>query len=203
MSGTTLGISLVCGMLLLAYFANGEPARAESEESSMRSPWDFKSEGSPSQRKGVRPPDDSDPEMRRVWLEILGAPNCKDFSMTCEPRASLFKSGGDRLAEYLIRQYEESVIQGHPGAGHYMLYIATTGSERGIRYVLDEYQNPKRTGGRSAALQGLLDARDPRASDVALRLLNDEKVTGRMSKLALEVLTRNAEGPHRAQGAAC
>lgn len=187
-----IGLRLI-GVLVLAFLASATSARSESPEaSSGRSPWAAKVEGA-SDGKGVRPPDDSDPEMQRLWVEILRSPNCRDYSMRCEPRQRLFRFGGDRLAGYLIRQFEESLAGGYPGAGHYLLYVATTGSERGIRYVLDEFENPKRENGRSAALAGLLDAGDPRAIDLAVRLLNDPTVTGRASEVAMNVLRRNAE----------
>jgi hypothetical protein len=55
----------------------------------------------------------------------------------CQAAADLLQIGGDRLARYLIRQFEASLTDGYPNRLTYLSLIAETRSEVGFEYVLD------------------------------------------------------------------
>lgn len=135
--------------------------------------------------------DDSDAEMKALLEEIRSSPTCEPGPI-CEPRKSLYRQGGDRLADYLIRQYEASVTEGYPG-GAYLAKVTLTGSMRGVRYVVNEYRNPRDSQARIAALHALAAAADPDAIDIAMGLLEQKGNIERIDLLSLSILRQNME----------
>lgn len=130
--------------------------------------------------------DGSDPEMQSLWNRIV-TPNraCQSALVLCEPRRIMLKEGGDRLAEYMIRQYGTSLNQGCPDST-YLELIAATGN-RGIQYLLEKAGRP---GEPQAWLQGLLFANDLRAIDRAVEILNRNDMT-QLNVLAISVVLMN------------
>lgn len=91
----------------------------------------------------TRPFDAADPEMQALMARAYAVGGCARPEQTCEPAARLFREGGDRLARYLIGQYERSLRDGYPSSRTYLNYIAYTQSETGLDYILNRVQETR------------------------------------------------------------
>ena len=111
----------------------------------------------------MRPADDSDPEMQKLWNEIVHTPSCNSVLVLCEPRLGKIKAGGDRLAKYLISQYELSEAAQEGSGDSYLRFVGATG-ESGKSYLLERASRPETM---QIGLEGLLFAEDLRAVDKA------------------------------------
>lgn len=118
----------------------------------------------------MRPPDNSDPEMQMLWNEITHTPSCNTVLVLCEPRLGKVKGGGDRLAKYLISQYELAEIRKKGTGDSYLRFVGATG-ERGVSYLLEKASRPETM---QIGLEGLLFAADVRAIDKAVWVLSKE-----------------------------
>jgi hypothetical protein len=93
--------------------------------------------------KYLRPLDDSDREMRQLvetFFEVTPCGNRERESDLrdgiCPEALGLLAGGGNRLAGYLIRQFEENEREGFPNRGTYLRLVAYTESDVATRYLL-------------------------------------------------------------------
>ena len=93
-----------------------------------------------SEKSGVREPDDTDPEMRDLYKAIMSKGPCATApEQPCLDALAGFQSGGDRLATYLIAQFEASAADERRGSHALLKRIAyTTGpdSSLGCEYLV-------------------------------------------------------------------
>lgn len=143
----------------------------------------------------LRPADDSDLEMRALWDQFRRTRFCSCTIPGCAFDWTLLTRDGERMADYLIRQTEASTSEGYPAVGTYLVHIAATQSERGIRYVLDAYNHAPSYVQRIATLQALHRAEDARAARVAYEALRGKPLTPHHPDLAMTVLTANLLAP--------
>jgi hypothetical protein len=86
---------------------------------------------------GLRPFDDTDVEMQSLMIDLQTGGGCPQGPHDgCPEVRQRFVGGGDRLAEYLIRQLELSEREGLPGSSLYLQYIAYTESETSFDYLV-------------------------------------------------------------------
>jgi hypothetical protein len=142
----------------------------------------------------ARPFDDSDPEMKALMAQVYAQGGCAQPGERCKPASDLLVMGGDRLASYLITQFERSLKDGYPDHLTYLSYIAKTESETGFEYVLDRV---RRKGELSVddwryAARALSHTGQDGAVDEALRLLATETDPGVLDS-AVNTLWRVAE----------
>lgn len=195
-------VVFVAVLLLLAYPALGQVVFDESDARRGSSPTVVH-----------RPLDNSDPEMKRLAEQYFGRGPCNSGPGVRCPEAGLpLEAGGDRMAAYLIRQYEES-FHGGNNTQTLLSGVARTRSDTGVAYVLDRTRSPRdkreldealyaiaRVGdGRSAdaALAVLRTTDDPQIEAVALMALGENLVRMKAAdrpQAALEALRRYARG---------
>jgi len=124
------------------------------------------------ERSGRRPLDDSDPEMRDLAQRFFGQGACnRGPGGRCPEAAQPLVDGGDRMARYLIRQYEQSLAEGYPDTATLMTAIGGTASTTGTSYVVEKVERPRDETEADFALSALQECRSGRAVDAALRLL--------------------------------
>ncbi len=143
---------------------------------------------------GVRPADDSDPEMRdyTLMLERLG-PCAKGPAEQCDEARTLYAAAGSRLTDYLIRQYEASVDEGFLGAPHYLVMIGKTRTNRAVEYLRSELTEPRDPRMRRYALHALVYVEDARAIDEALPWIDAPQADPREREAAITAAQKNAE----------
>jgi hypothetical protein len=127
--------------------------------------------GSPSvcSTTGMLPPDDLDPLMREWYLRSLGG--CEDNLLGCEPTTTTMAYGGDRMANYLIHQYETNEATTGCVGAHYLRMIGFTRSPIGIQYLIHETDNPHSPQRDQAALGALMYSASQQAIDKAFDVL--------------------------------
>lgn len=131
--------------------------------------------------------DDSDPEMQSLWKRII-TPNqvCNQSPLIlCDSRRKMLEEGGERLAAYMIGQYNSSVNKGCPDST-YLELLGATGN-RGTQYLLEKAGRP---GEPRAWLQGLLFANDLQAIDRAVEVLRQDEMA-EFHVLAVSVMLVN------------
>jgi hypothetical protein len=140
------------------------------------------------QVEGMRPADDSDPEMQALWNKIIHTGSCNTAIVLCEPRLGEVKKEGARMASYLISQYELSEARSKGTGDSYLRFLGATG-ERGINYLLEKTYKRETM---QIGLEGLLFASDVRAIDAAgwILSLNDRSL-GKVNAAAVTVIRVN------------
>lgn len=126
-----------------------------------------------------RPFDNSDPEMRALVAEVYARGGCATQDGPCEAAAEVLRSGGNRVAAYLITQYERSVHDGYPNTVTYLTLIAHTHSDVGFEYVRNLVEESE--GSRQArrhAMRALSRTGHPEATDIALRVIQTDPDPG-------------------------
>jgi hypothetical protein len=138
---------------------------------------------------GMLPPDDFDPLMKEWYLRSIG--ECHDPVVGCEPRRTTMAYGGDRMAHYLIHQYEmNEATPGCVGA-HYLRMIGFARSPVGIQYLLQEIEQPHSPGRDQIALSGLRYSASQQAIDKAIEVLGRGD-KGHLHASAVYVIRANA-----------
>lgn len=112
-------------------------------------------EGPPAKRVTPRPLDDSDPEMQMLAHLHFGGGGCNREGKVCWEKLGPLRGGGDRLALYLIRQYEETVREGALGERRLLTAVGGTGSREGLRYLRSLIDNPPSPKAHRDAILGL------------------------------------------------
>lgn len=150
--------------------------------------------GTSASQVGVRPADDSDLEMRDyvLMLERLG-PCPKGPAEQCDDAREAYAKPGQRLTDYLIRQYEASVDEDYLGAPHYLVMIGKTRTDRAVDYLRSELANPREPRSRRCALHALVYVEDSRAIDEALKWVDDPGAAPRVRETAITAAQKNAE----------
>jgi hypothetical protein len=92
----------------------------------------------------------------------------------------LLQFGGDRLARYLIAQFEKSIELGYPDRLTYLSYIAKTKSRTGFDYVKDRVENRSvlSVEDQRYAVRALSHTGQDEAIDIAIDLINTESDHG-------------------------
>jgi hypothetical protein len=125
------------------------------------------------QKMGRRPLDDSDPEMRDLAETFFGQGSCnRGPGLRCPEAKAPLQAGGDRLASYLIRQYDESLLEGYPDTATILTAIAGTESKTGSLYIESLVDAPRDDRERDFALSALRECASERCVDAALRVLD-------------------------------
>ena len=125
------------------------------------------------ERLGRRPLDDSDPEMRGLAQRFFDQGPCnRGPGGRCPEAAQPLIDGGERMARYLILQYERSLKEGYQDVATIMTAIGATASRAGTDYVVGRIENPRDDGEADHALRALRECRSSDAVDMALRLLD-------------------------------
>jgi hypothetical protein len=132
----------------------------------------------------VRPPDDSDPEMQTLVERYFELTPCGEPTQTfglCEEALVLLRSGGDRLAEYLIVQAERSAAEGYPSESTYLEALGHTESPVAVAHLRslvlarrEAATAPQGSAERNRflwALNGLGRTRAREAADLAIEVL--------------------------------
>jgi hypothetical protein len=84
----------------------------------------------------LRPLDDSDPEMKALLGTFFQETPCGNSATgLCEEAIALLRGGGDRLASYLITQYERNEAEGYPNHGTYLRLLGHTESTSACSYL--------------------------------------------------------------------
>ena len=177
-----IGAALLLAVGLCCEFARADgPAREEedlppgfrwwtAEDAQGAAQAPLSAEG---ERSGRRPLDDSDPEMRDLAQRFFGQGACnRGPGGRCPEAAQPLVDGGDRMARYLIRQYEQSLAEGYPDTATLMTAIGGTASPIGTSYVVERVERPRDETEADFALSALQECRSGRAVDAALRLLD-------------------------------
>lgn len=165
-------------MLFLICCAVGLSSSAQERTFTARDAAEL-GDGSRIKRPLRRPWDDSDPEMRIVVEKYLGKSRCvRQPGERCpnwkERRADLVKEG-DRLAEYLIRQYEASVAEGFFDTQTMLTMIARTESDMATQYLIGLAERPRSDKELRFSLSALKECRSDKAIVAALRMLSSQK----------------------------
>jgi len=130
------------------------------------------------QKMGRRPLDDSDPEMRYLAQAYFDQGGCgRGPGLRCPEANAPLRVEGDRMAAYLERQYEQSLVEGYADTATIVSAIAGTGSDRGIAYIAGLLENPRDDRERGLAVSALQEAASSGAVDVALRVLDRTPAT--------------------------
>ena len=132
--------------------------------------------------------DDADPEMKTLldtFFDLVPCPSPEGAPMTnsglCPRALALLSGGSDRLATYLIRQYESAIEPVPPiSRWTYLRLLGHTESETAVLYLsalaqreADAYAaNPADDSALRFALEGLGRTRDLRAIPVAFAVLD-------------------------------
>lgn len=138
-----------------------------------------------------RPFDDSDPDMQALMGQVYAQGGCAQPGRPCEPAHNLMRLGGNRLADYLIRQFELGLEQGYPDRLTYLSYIAYTESDSGFRYIRDRVRNREELSldDQRYAARALSYTAEPKAIPIAFELLESEHDIG-ILKSAVNTLWR-------------
>lgn len=84
----------------------------------------------------LRPLDDSDPEMKGLLGTFFEQTPCGNSATgLCEQAIALLRGGGDRLASYLITQYERNEAEGYPNHGTYLRLLGHSESKSACSYL--------------------------------------------------------------------
>lgn len=143
-----------------------------------------------------RPFDASDLEMQQLMRTLHTGTGCgKGTGQRCSEREARFAGGGDRLARYLIEQFEASLREGYPDRLTYLSYVAYTHSEAGFQYLTDRVRNRSDLSADDAetAIHALGKTADARAIDEILRVLRDEVDDPRERSAAIRALVWTME----------
>lgn len=131
--------------------------------------------------KHSRPMDDSDPEMKEYFSSIPGGDCGNELQFNRYHRREYahrkFVAGGDRLALYLIRQYQASVDEGYVDSAQFLHYAAYTTSKTAFSFItqlLEEAQQRRDRVTLLDALGALGRTEQPEAIDIALEILATE-----------------------------
>jgi len=131
--------------------------------------------------KHSRPLDDSDPEMKEYFSSIPGGDCGNELQFNRYHRREYahrkFVEGGDRLALYLIRQYQASVDEDYVDSARFLNYAAYTTSETAFSFItrlLKEAQQRRDRVTALDALGALSRTEQPGAIDIALEILATE-----------------------------
>jgi hypothetical protein len=138
----------------------------------------------------IRPPDDSDPEMRDLMLAFWELTPCgSEFHGLCPEALAMLRSGGDRLAHYLIRQIEANEREGYPDQGTYLRNLGQTESNVAYEQLIEweaakepappHYADETNRIPRLYLLEALGRTRDPR---LARDLLPKLRTTANMEE---------------------
>jgi hypothetical protein len=132
--------------------------------------------------KHGRPLDGSDPEMKRYFSSIPGGDCGNELQLNRYHRRESahrkFVEGGDRLALYLIRQYQASVAEGYVDSARFLNYAAHTTSETAFSFItrlLEEARQRRDRVNLLNALRALRWTEQPAAIDIALAILATEE----------------------------
>jgi hypothetical protein len=127
-------------------------------------------------RRSLRPFDDSDPAMQALMGEVYARGGCARPGQRCEPAHRVLVRGGDRLARYLIDQFERSISAGYPDRLTYLEYTASTESETGFQYIRHRVRRGPELGrdDYEYAARALSKTGHDGAIDEAFRLLEEE-----------------------------
>jgi hypothetical protein len=132
-------------------------------------------------------PDASDPEMQRLWLRTPIANRCllaRDPPAACAIFLEAVTPLRDRMARYLIRQYELSLASEERRARHqalnWLFYAAHLDSPQAREYVWREFERGRafddavlEASWRARIVEVLADSGHPRAGEVFLARLRD------------------------------
>ena len=143
-----------------------------------------------------RPFDSSDRDMQQLMDSLHDGGSCgKDPGQRCSETEARFAAGGDRLARYLIRQFEAGLSEGYPNRVTYLSYIAYTHSEVGFQYIADRVRNRSGLSEDDAenSIHALGRTADARAIDETLRVLRDEVAHCRERSAAIRALVWTME----------
>lgn len=145
-----------------------------------------------------RPLDDSDPEMRAIVEAYLEQPPCHRQPGERCPRwremQRPLKQGGDRLAEYLKRQYEASLEEGYMDTQTLLSMIARTHSGTGDAYIGQLVEEPRDRKELRFSLSALKECGSNRAVDRALDVLSRTPESDPMTRaLAIRAVHWNLE----------
>lgn len=133
------------------------------------------------------PLNDSDPEMKALLESLMGRGPCGSPS-GCPERRVGYEQGGERLARYIIAQYERCVSEGYY-ATELLSRIAFTSTDLGFQFLRSQVEaGPESVGMREYrfSLQALARVRDPRAIDVAVSVAQSDEPK-RIRSLAVQV----------------
>lgn len=122
-----------------------------------------------------RPFDDSDPEMQALVGRAYAVGGCAQPGRPCKPALDVFRSGGDRLAAYLIEQHRRAERGGYPNLRTGLDLIAYTKSQTGFEFIRDRVANSSGMPieDRRWAVRSLSKTGHPDAIDIALELVDD------------------------------
>jgi hypothetical protein len=125
----------------------------------------------------VRPYDDSDHEMQGLAQSLLVP--CETAPLQpCEDARQRYESGGDRLARYYMRQWEEGIEEGYKPDYGIFEYIGYTRSPVGFQFLVNMYMTDSIDPlTRQWVARGLLRAKNPAAIDLFLECLDDPSTT--------------------------
>lgn len=148
-------------------------------------------------------PDASDPEMQRLWLRAPIANRCllaPDPPPPCTVFLDAVAPVRDRMARYLVQQYELSLASGDRRARHqavnWLFYAAHLDSPLAREYVWSEFERGRdfedavlEASWRARILEVLADSGHPRAGDLFLARATDPSL-GLAPGVALAHLVR-------------
>ena len=123
-----------------------------------------------------RPFDDRDPEMKYLAQYYLAQGTCPTAPREpCVDAGKPLWEGGDRLARYLIAQYEASLDEGYPDTTTIVTAIGGTRSDTGLRYMERMIKKPRTPRERKQGLTGLARCNRDEAIDIALQVLRESQ----------------------------
>ena len=139
----------------------------------------------------TRPLDDSDPEMQQLMKQVYAVGGCAQPGRPCQPAVDLVRGGGDRLAAYLITQYERTLEDGYSNWVTYLTLVGETQSDTGFEFISQrlERQPDLSIEERRALITALSHTAHEEAIDIALGILGSESDVGMLNR-SVNVLWR-------------
>jgi hypothetical protein len=155
----------------------------------------------------LRPLDDSDPEMKALLGTFFAETPCGNSATgLCEQAIAPLRGGADRLASYLITQYERNEAEGYPNHGTYLRLLGHTESMSACSYLTTLVRSRADASAADQsvlahqhlvfAIEGLGNTRQIEAIDPALEMIDrfqDEEVQIRAVNALDRIQSRHGE----------
>ncbi len=129
--------------------------------------------------------------MQQLMKQVYAVGGCAQPGRPCQPAVDLVRGGGDRLAAYLITQYERTLEDGYSNWVTYLTLVGETQSDTGFEFISQrlERQPDLSIEERRALITALSHTAHEEAIDIALGILGSESDVGMLNR-SVNVLWR-------------